>query len=130
MIQTAIDKWSAWPTWAKWTSGIGAVVLVEAVMVASGERDFAAALVQHIAALILRYGMIALAIGGGWWVGVKVAKRWKPWIGWVAGIAFGLAVVWFGIDAIAAIPGVGDRVMAMGGGCSVEWDGRSNPTVC
>ena len=131
MIQTAVDRWSAWPTWAKWASAIAAIGLLEAVGIASQERDFFAALIQHTLAVVLRYGMLALAIGGGWWVGTKVAKRSKTWLGWVAGIAFGLAVVWFGMDAIGALPGVGWRITAMNSsGCYVDWDGRSNPSTC
>ncbi len=131
MLQTAVNKWSAWPTWAKWASVIGAIVLIEAVGVASQERDFAAALVQHTIAVVLRYGMIVLAFGGGWWVGTRIAKRSNNGLGWVAGIVFAVAVIWFGLDAIAALPGVGWRVTAMmDSGCYTDWDGRSNPSVC
>ncbi|WP_375598312.1 hypothetical protein [Devosia sp. Naph2] len=131
MIQIAIDKWSAWPTWAKWASGIGTVVLIEAVMVASGERNFFAGLVEHSVAVVLRYGMIALAFGGAYWVGTRIAKRSSNWLGWVAGIVFCLAVIWFGMDIITSLPGVGWRVTAMmNSDCYTDWDGRSNPSVC
>lgn len=131
MIQTAIDKWSALPVWAKWGTGIGAIVLIEAVGVASQERNFAAGLVEHTVALVLRYGLMALGFGGGIWLGAQVARRSKPWLGWVAGAAFAFVVLGVGMNTITSIPGIGWRVTAMmGSDCYVDWDGRSNPRGC
>jgi hypothetical protein len=131
MISRAIDKWNGWPIWAKWASGIAAVVLFEAVSVASQERNFAAALIEHSAALVLRYGILALAIGGGIWIGMKIAKRSRQWVGWVAGIMVFAIVTIVCYDITEGIPGVGWRMSAMlDNDCVVEWDGRSNATVC
>jgi hypothetical protein len=131
MISRAIDTWSAWPVWAKWTSGIGAVVLIEAVSVASQERNFLAGLIEHAAALVLRYGTLALAVGGGIWIGMQIAKRSKTWIGVVGGIGTFLVLGVVGLQIVTGIPGVGWRITAMSSGdCYVDWDGRSNPTVC
>ena len=131
MISRAVETWSGWPTWVKWTSGLGAVVLLEAVSVASGERDFLTGMVEHSAALVLRYGVLALAVGAGWWVGLKIAERTKTWIGVVSGITLFLLIGGLGLPMVTSIPGVGWRVAAMSSGdCYTDWDGRSNPTVC
>ena len=131
MIQTAIDKWSAWPTWARWASGIGALVLIEAVMVASQERDFFAGLVEHSFALVLRYGVLAAAFGGGVWVGMQIGKRSRQWIGWVAGVVVFFGISFVGYAVTTSLPGVGWRITAMmNSDCYVDWDGRANPTVC
>lgn len=131
MIQTAIDKWSTLPTWAKWTIGISVVVLIDAVSVARHERDFFAGLAEHSVAIVLRYGTLAITIAAGVWVGMQVAKRSKAWLGWVAGIGAAVAVGLVTMSATAAIPGVGWRIEAMNNSdCYVDWDGRSNPTVC
>lgn len=131
MISRAIDSWSAWPVWAKWTSGIGAVVLIEAVSVASQERNFVAGLIEHAFALVLRYGVLVLAVGGGIWIGMQIAKRSKTWLGVLAGIALFLLVGVVGMQVVTSIPGVGWRVTAMvNSDCYTDYDGRSNPTVC
>ncbi len=131
MFQSAIDRWSAWPTWAKWASGIGGVVLIEAIGVASQERNFGAALIQHSFALVLRYGVLAAAISGGVWAGMQIGKRSRQWVGWVAGIVLFFAIAFVGYDIARSIPGIGWRITAMmDSDCYVDWDGRSNPTVC
>ena len=130
MISRTIDTWNAWPVWAKWTSGIGAVVLIEAVSVASRERNFLAALVEHSVALVLRYGILAAAVGGAVWIGAKIHKR-TPWAGWVVGIGLFFLIGVGGMSVATSLPGVGWRVAAMADSdCRTEWDGRSNPTVC
>lgn len=104
MISRAIDTWSAWPTWAKWTSGIGVVVLIDAATTAAGERNFFAGLVEHSAAIVLRYGVMALAIGGAIWLGMLVGKRSKAWLGVVAGIAWFAMVSLVALDLVKTLP--------------------------
>lgn len=131
MISRAIDTWNDWPIWAKWTSGIGAVVLIEAVSVASRERNFAAGLIEHAFALVLRYGILAAAVGGGIWIGTMLAKRLGNWVGVVAGIAVFLVVGVGALGWATSLPGVGWRIAAMSStDCYTDWDGRSNATVC
>ncbi len=77
MISRVVDTWNGWLLWAKWTSGIGAVVLIEAVSVASRERNFLAGMLEHSVALVLRYGGLALALGGAIWIGIKLARRYR-----------------------------------------------------
>ena len=113
MIQTAIDKWSAWPTWARWASGIGALVLIEAVMVASQERDFFAGLVEHSFALVLRYGVLAAAFGDvGIALGLRVCLRG-------GGLALGLCCLacfsCFCLTLLGSRGALGGRLLALFG---------------
>ena len=131
MISRAIETWSGWPTWAKWASGIGAVVFIDAAIVASGERNFIAAFAEQATAIVLRCGLLALTIAGGVWVGIQVAKRTQSWMGWVAGIAVAIVVSLVGSTLAEQIPGVSWRLKAMADtSCHTDWDGRSNPTAC
>lgn len=131
MISRIVDSWTGWPTWAKWASGIAAVVVAQAAITASGERDFLTGFIENIAAIVLRYGVVVGGIALAIWLGIKIAKRTRPSIGWVAGIIIVLVVLRLGSDITRSIPGVGWRVDAMKNDpCHVDWDGRSNPTVC
>lgn len=132
MLVFLFDRWSEWPAWARWTSGIGAIVLLDSVRAAWGERDFVAGVAETFAAYLLYYGGLAGALAAGAWIGSKIAKASsKDWLGWLIGIVT-VAVLWLGLANITDhIPGVSWRMKAMGGGdCHAEWDGWSNPVVC
>ena len=131
MISRAIETWSGWPTWAKWTSGLGAVVVPQAAFSAAGESDFVSGFGQEIVATVLRYGLMVVGVGVGIWMGMQVAKRTRTWFGWTAGLIVFSAVMVFGTNIAEALPGVGWRIKAMNDNtCHTDWDGRSNPTVC
>jgi hypothetical protein len=64
---------------------------------------------------------------------MKIADRSdRAWLGWISGfIIFGVVSV--GLEsAFEGLPGVGWRLreMVSSSDCYVDWDGRSNPTVC
>lgn len=104
------DKWYSLPTWGKWTVGIFAIVTVDAIFVAWGERRFVAAFAEHFAAIVLYYGVLFGGVAAGYWGGSKTFKKTsKTWLAWTIGILATLAV-WFLTVVTEEIPGVGWRI--------------------
>ncbi len=105
-----IDAFMELPVWARWFVVILAVMSVDALVMAWGERRpvaaFAEALVATTAYWVTGVGTILL----GLWGGVTVARKTlRNWVGWIAGVAIALAA---GLSRLLVkeIPGVGWRV--------------------
>ena len=126
------DRWRELPTWAKWAVGISAILLIDSFRLAWGERRFVAALAESFVANALYWGLILGGLAGAIWLGMYVAGRSsKHWLGWVAGVGAYVGAVFVLLPAFSGIPGIGWRFnLIMNSDCYVDWDGRSNPTVC
>lgn len=125
------DAWMNWPLAARWISGIGALWIVSALLPAVRERNPAAAFGENFVALGLHYGLMFGSIAMGIWLGPKIIDRTgKAWIAW----AFGVGLFVTGVLAqgpLGEFFGVSDQLDSlMNPDCYIDWDGRSNPTVC
>ena len=132
MIDTMVALWSRLPLWGKWASGIFALFFLNSIGPAFHERHFLPAFLGNFAALTLHWGLIALGFGGAVWLGMKIAtKTGKTWLGWVTGLAFLMLIAGPITFFFQGLPGVGKRLSALSDtDCYVDWDGRTNPTVC
>ena len=132
MLVRLFDRWSEWPTWARWTSGIGAIVLLGSVRAAWGERDFVVGVAETFVAYLLHSGGPIAAMAAGTWIGIKMAKASsKDWLGWMIGIVT-FAVLSLGLAIVTDdIPGIGWRMRAIGSSrCHTVLDGSSNSVAC
>lgn len=126
------STWDRYPNWVRWPVVVTLALVAYSLLNALGERDVVAGAVQIFAATVLRYGMIAIAIGAGYFVGRLIYKRFGNALAALGfGMLIGLTIAAFGSGALRSLPGVGWRIEAMDNSdCYVDWDGRSNPTVC
>ncbi|MCA0279074.1 MAG: hypothetical protein LCH86_24020 [Proteobacteria bacterium] len=132
MLVRLFDRWSEWPIWARLTSGIGTMVLLNSVRTAWGERDFLAGVAETFVAYLLHSGGPIAAMAAGTWIGIKMAKASsKDWLGWMIGIVT-FAVLCLGLAMLTDdIPGISWRMKAMGSGdCHTVLDGSFNSLVC
>jgi hypothetical protein len=132
LLVRLFDRWSEWPAWARWTSGIGAGVLLESVRTAWDERDFVVGVAETFVAYLLYFGGLVGAIAAGAWIGVSIARAsGKDWLGWMIGIVT-VAVMWLGLAMLTDdIPGIGWRMRGIGSGrCHTVLDGSFNSLVC
>jgi len=132
MLVRLFDRWSEWPIWARLTSGIGAMVLLESVRTAWGEHDFLAGVAETFVAYLLHFGGFAGAMAAGAWIGIRLARASsKDWLGWMIGIVT-FALLTLGLAIVTGdIPGIGWRMRAIGSGrCHTVLDGSFNSLVC
>ncbi|MDQ0420971.1 hypothetical protein J2045_001998 [Peteryoungia aggregata LMG 23059] len=122
--------WMGLPTWAKWVTGISAVFALSSIGPAIRERD-PLAFVENFLALTFHYGLIIGSFATAIWGGVKIAEATRRnWAGWVSGIAIFVAFAFVSLT-FQRLPGIGSRMKGFSNSdCHIEWDGRSNPTVC
>jgi len=132
MADWLVDRWNELPTWAKWTVGVGVILTLDAIRMAWGERRFVAALAESFVANLLYWGLVAGGLAAAIWIGVRVAiTSHKSWLGWVVGVVTYLGSGFILLPIFQQIPGVGWRFESLfSSDCYVDWDGRSNPTVC
>lgn len=110
IVDAVMDGFFELPVWARWIAVVLALMSVDALLMAWGERRpvaaFAECLVAVIAYWMTGVGTIILGI----WGGVTVARKAsRNWVGWVAGIAITLGAG-FSRLLVKEIPGVGWRV--------------------
>lgn len=130
MLEKITGWWWGLPTWGKWVSAVCGVFAVSSIGPAFREGD-ALAFVENFLALIFHYGIIIGSFTLAIWAGVRAAEHYgRNWTGWL----IGLCIMVFSAMALTTferLPGVGWRMKAMSNSdCYVDWDGRSNPTVC
>lgn len=130
-MEGLFEAWLRWPLAARWISGIGALWFVSALLPALKSSRPAAAFGEYFVALGIHYGLMAGGAALGIWLGPKITERTgKIWLAWTVGVAI------FLVGMLAQVPlgkffGVSARLDEMfDSDCYVDWDGRSNPTVC
>ena len=125
------NTWLSWSIAVRWISGIGLFWVVSAILPAFRERNPAAAFGENFVALGLHYGLMLGSIAVGIWLGPKIVERTgKTWIAWVFGIGLFVAAVIIR-EPLGNFFGVSDKLdVLLNPDCYIDWDGRSNSTVC
>lgn len=130
MIRHMQNWWLGLPTWAKWVTGVSGVFAFYSIGPAISERD-PLAFFENFLALAFHYGIIIGSFVAAIWGGMKIAGiSRRGWLGWVVGVAIFIAFA-FASVGLQHLPGIGWRMQELSNSdCHIEWDGRSNPTVC
>ncbi|RSB82466.1 hypothetical protein EFR00_30435 [Rhizobium sophoriradicis] len=130
MLDGVVSAWLRLPIWGRWVTGVAALFAASSVGPAIREGD-PLAFVENFLALTFHYGIVIGAFVCAIWGGVKIAERTQTnWVGWATGLAIFVAFVMV-MGTFQRLPGIGWRMKAMSNSdCYVDWDGRSNPTVC
>lgn len=131
MLARAFETWSRWPPAGRWISGISAFWIVSALLPAFKEQNPAAAFGENFVALGLYYGLMFGSIALGLWLGpIIIDRSGKHWMAWVVGLGLffmGMVVQ----QPLGKFFGVSSQLDGLlNPDCYVDWDGRSNPTVC
>lgn len=131
LVQDGIGAWMEWPAATRWISGIGVIWIVSALLPAFHSNNPAAAFGENLAALGIHYGLMLGSIALGILLGPKIETITdRAWVPWAVGIAL------FFIAAFIRVPlgelfGVSSKLDSLlNTECYVDWDGRSNSTVC
>ncbi|MBD9558444.1 hypothetical protein [Ensifer sp. ENS03] len=130
MIDNLVSAWLRLPVWGRWLTGVATVFAVSSIGPAIRERDILA-FIENFLALTFHYGIVIAGFVCSIWGGLKVAERSeRNWLGWLAGLLIFIAFAMV-LGTFQRLPGIGWRMEAMGNSdCYIDWDGRSNPTVC
>jgi MFS family permease len=125
------DAWLNWPASARWTSGVCLIWILSALLPSFRERNPAGAFGENLLALGLYYGLMFGGIALGICIGAKIADRTgQAWLAWVVGVGLFVAAV-FLRQPLGEFFGVSERLESlMNPDCYIEWDGRSNSSVC
>lgn len=123
--------WRPLPSWAKWVVGVAGVILLDAVTSSVGDRRFVASVAENFVAKILYYGVPLGSVALGVLAGMRIHTRYSNSIAWIGGISVAFATSFVLFALTSDIPGVSWRLQRMqNSDCYVDWDGRSNSTVC
>lgn len=110
IIDGIADGFLELPVWARWALAILAIMSVDALFIAWGERRPVAAFAESLVAVTAYWATGLGSIALGIWGGVTVAKKTaRTWAGWAAGIAI-IFLFSFSRLLVKEIPGVGWRV--------------------
>ncbi|MBE1506519.1 hypothetical protein [Rhizobium viscosum] len=130
MLDSCISAWLRLPVWGRFATAIFGLFAISSIGPAIHERS-PVAFIESFLALTFHWALVLGSFASAIWGGVKVAEKLaRNWIGWVVGtaifITFGFVYVIF-----EQLPGIGWRMESVrNSNCYVDWDGRTNPTVC
>lgn len=110
IVDAMMDGFFELPLWARWVLAILAIMSVDALFLAWGERRPVAAFAESLVAVTAYWATGLGSIALGIWGGVTAAKKTgRTWIGWIAGIAI-MFLAGFSRLLVKEIPGIGWRI--------------------